>query len=74
MKGSEMRRIREKVGLSRDEFATIFGLSGYQSVMNIETDFRRPSKLTIILLRTLDALPVSKAKSLIELLRKHANA
>lgn len=73
MKGSEMRRIREKVGLSRDEFATIFGLSGYQSVMNIETDFRRPSKLTIILLRTLDALPVSKAKSLIELLRKHAN-
>lgn len=68
-----MRRIREKVGLSRDEFATIFGLSGYQSVMNIETDFRRPSKLTIILLRTLDALPVSKAKSLIELLRKHAN-
>jgi DNA-binding transcriptional regulator YiaG len=74
VKGSEMRRIREKVGLSRDEFATIFGLSGYQSVMNIETDFRRPSKLTIILLRTLDALPVSKAKSLIELLRKHANA
>ena len=74
MKGSEMRRIREKLELSRDEFATIFGLSGYQSVMNIETDFRRPSKLTIILLRTLDALPVAKAKSIVELLRKHANA
>jgi hypothetical protein len=72
MKGSEMRRIREKLGLSRDEFATIFGLAGYQSVMNIETDFRRPSKLTMILLRTLDALPLSKAKTILELLRKHA--
>ena len=72
MEGSEMRRIREKLGLSRDEFATIFGLAGYQSVMNIETDFRRPSKLTMILLRTLDALPMSKAKTIIELLRKHA--
>ena len=74
MKGSEMRRIREKLELSRDEFAVIFGLSGYQSVMNIETDFRRPSKLTMIVLRTLDALPLSKAKSLVDLLRKHANA
>jgi len=74
MKGSEMRRIREKLELSRDEFATIFGLSGYQSVMNIETDFRRPSKLTMIVLRTLDALPLTKAQSLVELLRKHANA
>lgn len=74
MKGSEVRHIREKLELSREEFATIFGLSGYQSVMNIETDFRRTSKLTMILLRTLDALPMSKAKALIELLRKHANA
>ena len=73
MNGSEMRRIREKIGLSRDEFATIFGLSGYQSVMNIETDFRRPSKLTMILLRTLDALPLSKAKNMVELLRKHSD-
>ena len=73
MKGAEMRRIREKLGLSRDEFATIFGLAGYQSVMNIETDFRRPSKLTMILLRTLDALPMYKARTIIELLRKHAN-
>jgi len=74
MKGSEMRRIREKLELSREEFAAIFGLSGYQSVMNIETDFRKSSKLTMILLRTLDALPRSKAKSLVDLLRKHVNA
>jgi DNA-binding transcriptional regulator YiaG len=73
VEGSELRRIREKLGLSRDEFATIFGLSGYQSVMNIETDFRRPSKLTMILLRTLDALPLSKAKTIVELLRKHSD-
>ncbi len=73
MKGAEMRRIREKLELSRDEFATIFGLAGYQSVMNIETDFRRPSKLTMILLRTLDAVPLSKAKTILELLRKHSD-
>jgi DNA-binding transcriptional regulator YiaG len=33
VKGSEMRCIREKLELSRDEFAPIFGLSGYQGVM-----------------------------------------
>lgn len=72
MKGIEVRHLREKLDLTREEFAEIFGLSGYQSVMNIETDFRRPSKLAIILLRTLDSLPHAKAKALIDLLRKHS--
>jgi len=73
MEGEEVRRIREKLGLTRNEFAEIFGLSTYQAVSNIEIDFRRPSKLTIILLRVLDSLSKMKAQALIALLRKHAN-
>lgn len=74
MKGEEVRRIREKLGLTRNEFAEVFGLSTYQAVSNIEIDFRRPSKLTIILLRVLDALPAAKAQALVALLRKYADA
>lgn len=72
MQGEEVRRIREKLGLSREEFAQVFGLSGYRSVMNIETDFRRPSQLTIILLRALDSLSESKSRAILDLLRKHS--
>ncbi len=73
MSGAEMRRIREKLGLGREDFADLFGLSGYNAVMNIETDFRRPGKLTIILLRVLDKIPLSKAKKIIELMRKYGH-
>ena len=73
MKGAEVKRIREKLGLSRDDFAVLFGLSGYRTVMNIETDFRKPSKLTIILLRALDSLSETKSKTIIDLLRRHSN-
>jgi len=73
MKGEEVRRIREKLGLTRDEFAGVFGLSGYRTVMNIETDFRRPSQLTIILLRALDSLSKSKASTIVDLLRRHSD-
>jgi DNA-binding transcriptional regulator YiaG len=54
MKGKEVRLIREKLGLSVEEFADLLCLAGYQSVMNIESDFRKPSKLAIRLLRYLD--------------------
>ena len=72
MKGAEVRRIREKLGLTRDEFAVVFGLSGYRTVMNIETDFRRPSQLTIILLCALDSLSASKSGAIVDLLRRHS--
>ena len=71
MKSDEVRRIREKLALDRKEFARVFGLSGYQSVMNIETGFRRPSKLTGIILRALDSLSESKARAIVDLLRTH---
>ena len=71
MKAEEFHRIRDKLGLDRNEFAEVFGLAGYMSVANIENDIRNPSKLTIILLRTLDAIPLQRAKDLIELMRRH---
>lgn len=73
MKKGEMKRIREKLGLSREEFAEVFGLSGYKAVSNIELGYRRPSKLTMILLRALDSLPPARAQDLLELMRRYGN-
>lgn len=72
MKPEEIRVIREKFGMDRNEFAETFGLSSYTSISNIELGHRNPSKLLIIILKTLDALPSSKAKELIALMRKNA--
>ncbi len=66
MQGKEVRLIREKLGLSVEEFADFLCLAGYQSVMNIESDFRKPSKLAIRLLRYLDDQQKKKALEFIE--------
>lgn len=73
MTGTELRKMRERLGLTREEFAKIFGLSSHRVVMNIELDYRRPSKLTMILLRALDSLSKPKAQALLTLLRKHSD-
>ena len=65
--------MREKFDLDRNEFAEAFGLASYNSVSNIELGHRNPSKLLIIVLKTLNALPDSAANELIVLMRKHAN-
>ena len=69
--GDEVRRIREKLGLTRDELARLLCLSTYNSVMNIETGFRNPGKLTAKLLRYLDSISKPKALTLIEELNRH---
>ncbi len=71
MKSEELKRIREKLDMNRDDLAQLLCLSGYQAMMNIETGFRRPSKLAIRLLRYLDSLPKTKALALIEDLKRH---
>lgn len=71
MKAEEIKRIREDLDLSRDGLAELLCLSGYQAMMNIETDFRRPSKLAIRLLRYLDSLPKAKALAFIEELKRY---
>jgi len=66
MKPTELKRIREKLGFSREEFAEILCLAGYKSYSNLENDIRRPSKLTIRLLRYLDSLTKARALDFIE--------
>jgi DNA-binding transcriptional regulator YiaG len=72
MKPEEIRETREKFGLDRNEFAETFGLASYNSVSNIELGHRNPSKLLVIVLKTLNALPIQKAQELMALMRKHA--
>ena len=71
MSGNEIRDIREKLKMSREDLAALLCLSGYRTMMNIETDFRKPNKLAIRLLRYLDSLPEKKAQTLIEELLSH---
>lgn len=66
MKSSEVRRIRAKLELSREDFAEVLCLSGYGAYANIENDSRKPSKLTIRLLRYLDSLSKNRALDFIE--------
>jgi len=70
MSGDEFKKIRERLGLSRYEMATLLGLAGYNSISNIELGLRNPSKLATMLLKLLDSLSKKKANELIELLRK----
>jgi len=71
MNASELRKLRESLGMSRDDLAELLCLSGYSSVMNIETGFRKPSKLAVRLLRYLESLPKAKALAHIEELKRH---
>lgn len=71
MKPAEIKRIREKLDMKREDLAQLFCLSGYQAMMNIETGFRRPNKLAVRMLRYLDSLTKAKALVLIEELKKH---
>ena len=71
MNHKEFRRLRESLGMDRRQLAELLCLSGYDSVMNIETGFRKPNKLAIRVLRYLESLPKTKAQSLIEELKRH---
>ena len=71
MTGKDFRNIREELGFSREEFAEFLCLSSYNAVMNIEIDFRKPSKFTAKVLKYLDSLPKNKAIALIEEMNNH---
>ncbi len=71
MEAEEVRRIREKLEMTREEFADLLCLSGYRTMMNIETGFRKPAKFTIRVLRYIDSLSKPKAKDFIEELNRH---
>ena len=73
MKGQEVQAIREKLGFDRHQFADLLCLSGYRTMMNIEHDFRKPSKLTIRLLRYLDDQSKKKALDFIEEFKGYEN-
>ncbi|HXH30978.1 MAG TPA: hypothetical protein VNJ01_09215 [Bacteriovoracaceae bacterium] len=71
MDGEEVRSIREKLGLTRDEFSEFLCIAGYQSMMNIETGFRKPGKFTAKVLRHLESLSRLKAVALIKEMNAH---
>jgi transcriptional regulator with XRE-family HTH domain len=71
MKTEELKRIREKLGYEREEFAKVLCLSSYRAYTNIENGFRKPSKLTIRLLRYLDDQSKKKAQDFLEEFTRH---
>lgn len=73
MHGKEFKRIREKMDLERAEFAEIFGMSGSMAIANIENGSRNAGPVLVVLMKTLDAVPLKRAQEIIELLRKFGN-
>jgi DNA-binding transcriptional regulator YiaG len=71
VEGEDVKKIREKLGLTRDELAQFLCLSGYQSMMNVETGFRRPARFAAKVLSYLNSIPKQKAIGLIEELNRH---
>jgi transcriptional regulator with XRE-family HTH domain len=66
MNTDELKRIREKLGYEREEFAKALCLSSYRAYTNIENGFRKPSKLTLRLLRYLDGQSKKKAMDFLQ--------
>lgn len=64
MTGEQFKEIREKLGLSQVELAEVLCLSGKQSVSNIETGQRNPSRLSAALMRLFIELPEKRSKEL----------
>jgi DNA-binding transcriptional regulator YiaG len=71
MDGEEVKKIREKLEFTREEFSKFLCLSGYQSIANIETDFRKPNRFAMKVLRHLDAISKTKAVALIKEMNRH---
>jgi transcriptional regulator with XRE-family HTH domain len=68
--GKEFKRIREKIGLEREDFAKLFGMSGYMAIANIENGSRRAGPTMVVLMRTLDAIPTKRAQEFLDFMRK----
>jgi transcriptional regulator with XRE-family HTH domain len=68
MTSEEFRRIRLKLDLNQEQFATLLGMSSKQAISNIETGIRKPGSLVGIILGVLDDLPKRKAEELTELM------
>lgn len=63
MKGSEFKRLRNKLGLTQDELAQILGLSSKHVISNIEIETRKPGKLVAVILKYLSTLSEKEAEN-----------
>ena len=68
----EIKRIRNKLGLTQEEFAELFGLAGKNTVSNIETGFRNPNPTITLMLGLLDKLPRKRSIELLKQMIAHA--
>lgn len=73
MKGTQFKRIRERLELSQEQLAEVLCLSTKQAVSNIETEFRNPGKLTIVVMSILGSLSVKRANEMVQLFLEHGN-
>jgi len=72
MIADEVKRIRTKLGMTQEELASLFGLSGKNTVSNIETGFRNPNPAIVLMLGLLDRLPRGRAQELLKQMIKES--
>jgi|GEM_PF-1200870 len=66
MQNEDIKSIREKFEMSRDQFAEFLCISHPRALANIEIGFRNPNRFTLKFLKYLDSLPKKKAMALIQ--------
>jgi DNA-binding transcriptional regulator YiaG len=71
MRNGDVEKLREKLGLDRNQFAKFLGLTNYGSMMNIENGVRNPSRLAMKVLRYTASLSKKDALAFIEELNRH---
>ena len=72
MNPEQFKKIRKKLGLTQQDLSVVLCLSAKKAVGNIETGFRRPSKLSAVLMSYLGELSNRKANELIANIKKHS--
>jgi DNA-binding transcriptional regulator YiaG len=72
VKPKEFREIREGLGLTQQELADIFGLSGYIPINHYESGFRNPSGLIVALMKIFREWNEKKSLELREELKTQA--
>lgn len=72
MSPQQMKRIRESLGLTQNEFAACLGLT-QKTVSQYEMGFRVPGPTVKVIVKTLDVVSLTQAKKLLEIMLEVAS-
>jgi len=73
MTPEKFKEIRLKLGFNQEEMAEVLCLANNKVVSNIEAGFRKPSKLTAVIMSYLNELTQRRAEEFVKELKFHSD-